>query len=136
MIIRPCRPTEAEAILDLWRRAESAPSVTADVRHVAALVERGDGSLLVAEADGRIVGSLIAGWDGWRGNIYRLAVLPEYRRRGIALSLVAEGERRLREQGAIRIGAIVLRDHPDAVGFWQAAGYTFQEGVGRFVKTA
>ncbi len=110
--------------------------MTADVRHVAALVERSDGSLLVAEADGRIVGSLIAGWDGWRGNMYRLAVLPEYRRRGIALRLVAEGERRLREQGAIRIGAIVLRDHPDAVGFWQAAGYTFQEDAGRFVKTA
>jgi len=69
-------------------------------------------------------------------HILNVAVLPEYRRRGIGLRLVAEGERRLREQGAIRIGAIVLRHHPDAVGFWQAAGYTFQEDAGRLVKTA
>jgi len=33
---------------------------------------------LVAEADGTLVGTVIDGWDGdgWRGNIYRSALLP------------------------------------------------------------
>jgi hypothetical protein len=43
---------------------------------VERLLEDGDGALLVAEADGRVVGAIVAGWDGWRGNMYRLAVLP------------------------------------------------------------
>jgi GNAT superfamily N-acetyltransferase len=51
--------------------------------------------LLVATAHGRIVGSVIGGWDGWRGNIYRLAVVPEYRRLGIARRLVKEVSRAL-----------------------------------------
>ena len=40
-------------------------------------------------------GTVIASWDGWRGAMYRLAVLPSLRRRGIAAALVDEGERRL-----------------------------------------
>jgi ribosomal protein S18 acetylase RimI-like enzyme len=46
------------------------------------------------------VGTIVAGWDGWRGSLYRLAVLPAARRRGTALRLVADGERRLAEKGA------------------------------------
>ena len=81
--------------------------------------------LLVAEADGRIAGTLIAAWDGWRGNFYRLAVLPELRRRGIAAALVRAGEERLRAAGARRLAAIVRR-RPTAAGFWTAAGYEHQ----------
>ena len=69
-----------------------------------------------------IVGSVIATFDGWRGNMYRIAMHPDLRRRGIAIALVREGERRLVEQGCIRIAAIVLLDEEHATGFWAAAG--------------
>jgi ribosomal protein S18 acetylase RimI-like enzyme len=61
--------------------------------------------LVVAEADGTLVATVIGAWDGWRGNIYRLAVLPAYRRRGIARAPVAEADRMLRQMGARRISA-------------------------------
>jgi ribosomal protein S18 acetylase RimI-like enzyme len=61
----------------------------------------------VAEVDGRIVGALIAASDGWRGSMYRLAVDPQYRGRGIARRLVACGEARLRERGVPRVTALV-----------------------------
>jgi len=34
--------------------------------------------VLFAEEEGHIVGTVIGGFDGWRGNIYRLAVHPEH----------------------------------------------------------
>jgi ribosomal protein S18 acetylase RimI-like enzyme len=120
LTIRECRPDEAADVLALWR---------------AAVVGRDDSWLLVAEEDGRFVGTLIAGWDGWRGHLYRLAVLPERRRRGIATALVIAGEERLRALGARRLTAIVLLDHGDAAGFWTAAGFAHQIEAGRFVKT-
>ena len=89
---------------------------------------------LVAEDAGRLVGTLIAGWDGWRGNMYRLAVLPAYRRQGVATALVGEAERRLRALGARRITALVISDHDWATGFWRAAGYELDERMARFVK--
>jgi ribosomal protein S18 acetylase RimI-like enzyme len=81
-----------------------------------------------------VVGSIIAKWDGWRGNMYRLAVLPDYRRLGVARALVEEGERCLRDQGCRRVSAIVMREHEWAVGFWVAASYTNDERMFRFVR--
>jgi len=46
--------------------------------------------LLVATVNGRIVGSVIDGWDGWRGHIYRLAGAPEHWRKGVARRLIVE----------------------------------------------
>jgi ribosomal protein S18 acetylase RimI-like enzyme len=86
-------------------------------------------------AGGRLVGTIVAGWDGWRGNLYRLAVLPSARRRGIALRLVAEAERRLTEKGAVRLSALVMSEHDPAVALWRAAGYTHDPRVGRFVRS-
>jgi ribosomal protein S18 acetylase RimI-like enzyme len=134
--IRECRANEVEQVLALWSVAGSAPSVTNSAPHVLAVVEHDDAWLLVAVEDDRIVGTLIAAWDGWRGNFYRLAVLPGHRRRGIASALVEAGEELLREAGAHRLSAIVLHESEGARSFWAAAGYEQQHAVGRFTKTS
>lgn len=132
--IRPATADEAALVLDVWRRAGSDPSPTDSVEHVGAVIARGDGSLLLAERDGEVVGTLIVGWDGWRGTFYRLAVVPAHRRAGIGRALVDEGERLLRERGARRVGAIVLSGHPDAIGFWESAGYELHAEARRHRK--
>ncbi len=99
------------------------------------MLHRDRESLLVAEADGTILATLILGWDGWRGNLYRLAVEPAHRRTRIGSALVAEAERRLTAMGCRRVAAVVASDEQHAVGFWIAAGYTVGDGIGRFVKT-
>jgi len=90
--------------------------------------------VLVAEADQRIVGSLIATFDGWRGNMYRIAVHPDYRRRGIGRALVKEGERCLTKQGAKRITALVEEKYPWATAFWSNIGYEIEPGIVRFFR--
>jgi ribosomal protein S18 acetylase RimI-like enzyme len=135
VLVRPLDPAEAPAVLRLWTEArDMAPSVPDEVS-LAALLEHDPAALLVAEQDGRIVGSLIAAWDGWRGNMYRLAVAPGARREGIALALVRAGEERLRARGAGRVTALVAIDDLPAVRLWNAAGYRLDEAMGRFVKT-
>ena len=91
-------------------------------------------ALVVAEAEGRLVGTLIVGWDGWRAGLYRLVVLPEVRRMGVATQLIQAGEARLRELGARRISCMVMSDHDHANAFWRAMGYELLDGVGRYVK--
>jgi ribosomal protein S18 acetylase RimI-like enzyme len=130
--IRTAHPDEVGSILELWGRAESPPTVTDDARSLHALLARDPEALLVAVVKGDVIGTLIATWDGWRGNMYRLAVHPSHRRRGIASRLVAEGERRLRDQGCRRITALVLRDEPHAVGLWREVGFVEQPEMVRF----
>jgi ribosomal protein S18 acetylase RimI-like enzyme len=132
--IRPAAAGELAAVLEFWRRAEADPSSTDDVDSLERLVARDPGALMVAEIEGKIIGSLIAGWDGWRGNMYRLAVAPEQRRRGVARALVESGEERLRALGARRIAAGVLSARDNARATWSAAGYAYDPAMSRYVK--
>jgi ribosomal protein S18 acetylase RimI-like enzyme len=122
-------------VLALWDRARSPAAVTPDdVRSVSRLIAHTDDALLVAEHKGKIVGALIAAWDGWRGNMYRLAVLPHLRRQGIATRLVQAGHEYLRGKGVTRVTALVAHEEADAVGLWERAGYQRDEQIARFVK--
>lgn len=133
--IRDCRPEEAKAVLELWRRAAATPSVTDTANDLRRAITDSPANVLVAEVDGRIVGSIIGTFDGWRGNIYRLAVHPDFRRRGIARALVAEVENRFARQGTKRITALVEKAHPLAMNFWEAIGYRVDERIVRRVRT-
>ena len=135
MIIRSAGSRDVDDVLAVWRRAEAEPSATDDPASLLRLLEIDPGALLVAEDDGRLVGTAMVVFDGWRVNLYRLAVVPERRRRGVARALVEEGERRARARGARRYSAIVLAAEAPALGFWEAAGYTRDPRITRFTKT-
>jgi ribosomal protein S18 acetylase RimI-like enzyme len=132
--IRDCRPEEVESVLELWRQADATPGVTDNADDLRRAISQTNANVLVAEADGQLVGSIIGTFDVWRGNIYRMAVHPIYRRRGIARALVGEVERRLTRQGARRITALVERDHPWSGDFWRAVGYGVDSRIVRHVR--
>jgi ribosomal protein S18 acetylase RimI-like enzyme len=132
--IRSAGEAELPSVLALWRAAESLPSVTDTEDALIGLLGRDSDSLILAEAEGKIVGSVIVAWDGWRGSFYRLAVHPRWRRRGIATALIIAGEKRLQGLGAIRVTAIVASQERAAVELWNAAGYRRQAEVSRFVR--
>jgi len=120
-VIRQARADELSAVLQLWRGAGvTPPSVSDSIEGLTLLMHVSDAVLPVATIDYQIVGSVIGGWDGWRGNIYRLAVLPELRRRGIGKQLVQEISRVLFDKGAQRVSALVEHEHPWAIGFWES----------------
>jgi len=135
LTVRDCQPEDVRETLDLWQAAAATPSLTDTHEDLLRAIRESPAVVLVAEVDGRIAGSIIASFDGWRANYYRLAVHPDYRRQGIALALVRAAEERLRQQGAVRFSALVEAAHEDAVGFWEAAGYQHDRRIARYVRT-
>jgi ribosomal protein S18 acetylase RimI-like enzyme len=133
-ILRSGRADDVETLLDFWRRAEASPSSTESAEDVHGLLERDPEALIVAEVGGEVVGTLIAGWDGWRATFYRLAVDLDHRRHGLATTLVRAGEERFRALGAKRLNAIAESHKPGAMAFWASAGYELQTSRSRFVK--
>jgi ribosomal protein S18 acetylase RimI-like enzyme len=120
-LVRPARVDDLSAVLRLWQESDvTPPTITDSIEGLTRLMGESGGMLLIAVIDGMIVGSVIGGWDGWRGNIYRLAVAPEYRRRGIAHRLVAEVSKALFDKGAERLSALVEHDHRWAIDFWES----------------
>ena len=106
------------AVLALWREADAHPTVTDDPAALETLIAGDADALLLAENGGEVVGSLIAGWNGWRGSLYRLAVHPAAQRRGIATELVRRALDELHARGARRIDAFVVTADDHAVAFW------------------
>jgi ribosomal protein S18 acetylase RimI-like enzyme len=135
LAIRQATDADVDAVLAFWREATVEPSTTDDREGVLALLGFAPEALLLALDADQIVGTVVASWDGWRGAMYRLAVHPACRRRGVASQLVTAAERMLRARGARRIHLIVLADEPPANAFWTAAGYAHQPRQRRYVKT-
>lgn len=133
--LRAATPRDVPDLLALWEVAAENDARPADsAAKVEALLDRDPEACVVATAGGRIVGSLIAGWDGWRAHLYRLAVHPEVRRRGVAKLLLTHAEERLRALGATRIDAMVLEGNDLGHTLWEASGYAPQEEWRRWVR--
>ncbi|MFI8321391.1 GNAT family N-acetyltransferase [Streptomyces sp. NPDC085529] len=132
--MRAAVPSDAESVLAFWRESAEGTSISDDVDGVRRLLDRDPEALILAVDGDRIVGSVIAGWDGWRASLYRLAVLPSYRRRGLSKALLQAAEDRFAALGGRRADAMVLEVNERAQRAWEAAGYARQDQWRRWVK--
>ena len=134
-ILRAAIAADVDALLTLWREAAENEDRPADTRPaVTALLRRDPDAVIVAVHGDELIGSVIAGWDGWRGHLYRLAVHPGWRRRGVGGALVAAAEDRLRSFGVRRADAMVFAPNQLGQQLWRAHGYQPQESWRRWVK--
>jgi ribosomal protein S18 acetylase RimI-like enzyme len=103
---------------DLWMRPSDGPDATLlKLTHDPGLF------LIAREPDGRVVGTVMGGWDGRRAYVYHLAVIPERRRRGIGGALMDELEERFRRCGALKVKTQILAGNEGSRAFFGGRGY-------------
>jgi ribosomal protein S18 acetylase RimI-like enzyme len=117
--------SDYQAVLDLWSGMEQGVKVgrSDSLDEIQKKLERDPDLFLVAEAGGRVIGTVMGAFDGRRGMIYHLAVRSEVRRQGIASSLMNEVERRLIARGCVKCYLLVFSDNHDAVKFYERLGW-------------
>lgn len=128
--IRDCRVEDIEQVLSIWETSGAGRTPTDNAQDVRRAIAAPQLEFLVAEVGSQVVGTIMGGYDGWRGAISRLAVEASYRRRGIGRALLAEVEKRFDASGVRVVGALVEKDHPWAMDFWDSTDFTLDE---RFV---
>lgn len=134
VVLRAATAADVGDVIAFWREAAEGTDRADSPEGVLRLLARDPEALILAVEGDRIVGSLIAGWDGWRCHLYRFAVHPERRRRGIGRAMLAVAERRFAAAGAARVDAMVLDGNTLAHGAWAAAGYRPQPEWTRWVR--
>lgn len=131
---RSATAADLDRVLAFRKVSAEGTSISDDGDGVARLVERDPDALILAERDGELVGTVIAGFDGWRCHLYRLAVHPEQRRQGVGGALLAAAEERFATLGGRRADAMVLDRNDLAHHAWRAAGYGPEPQWSRWVK--
>lgn len=97
-------------------------------------LQRDPDLFLVAETDGKMVGTVLGGFDGRRGLVYHLAVTEHYRNKGIGEMLMDELERRLKAKGCIRCYLLVTVDNESAMCFYEKRGWANMKNLSAYGK--
>ena len=106
---------------DLWMRPSDVPEAT------LLKLTRDPGLFLVArDGAGKVVGTVMGGWDGRRAYVYHLAVAPELRRQGVADALMDELEERFRALGALKAKLQILVENETSKAFFAHRGYLLE----------
>lgn len=118
-------PVDYAAVVDLWEHAGPGVQLrqSDSFQEIAKKVQRDPDLFLVAEHEGRLVGTVMGGFDGRRGMIYHLTVAQEYRQRGIGAALMEEVERRLKVKGCLKSYLLVVSGDKDIVQFYKKRGW-------------
>jgi ribosomal protein S18 acetylase RimI-like enzyme len=118
-------PDDYESVIHVWESVGDGIHVSfSDTpEELEKLVTRSPGLFFLAVDQGKVIGTVMGGFDGRRGLIYHLAVLPEYQNRHIGSVLVRQVEQSLNELGCRKIYLFIIPDNMNAAGFYRQLGY-------------
>ncbi len=115
-----------EGVYDLWKKIKGfgIRSIDDSKEGVARFLKRNPTTSVVAEKDGRIVGSILCGHDGRRGCLYHVCVDEDYRRHGIGKRMVVFAMKALKEEKINKVSLIAFTENDIGNAFWNTIGWT------------
>ncbi|MBA3943192.1 MAG: GNAT family acetyltransferase [Herpetosiphonaceae bacterium] len=129
LLIRLYQPADEVQVIDLWQRCGLTVPWNDPQQDIQRKVVFQPSLFWVGVIDGRIVGTLMAGYEGRRGWINYLGVAPEYRRIGIGRQWMATAEAALQELGCPKINLQVRSSNTSVIAFYRSLGFTMDEVV-------
>ena len=125
MIIRNYQSSDYEAIARNLKNDGGYDPVWDGQSNFESLVAENPANILVAEVDGKVVGSvLIDQFGADLAFLYRLIVDEDYRRQGIAGQVIEAAHHELRARGAREVALFADSDRPELLKYYRGKGYT------------
>jgi ribosomal protein S18 acetylase RimI-like enzyme/AcrR family transcriptional regulator len=131
--IRPFRASDTDAVVALWQACGLTRPWNDPRKDIARKLTTQPELFLVAEGDGTLVGTAMAGYDGHRGWVNYLAVDPSAQGRGLGRMLMAEAEQRLEARGCPKVNLQIREGNEPVMEFYRALGYA-RDGAVSFGK--
>ncbi len=129
MSIRSYEELDKENVITLWQRCGLVVPWNDPAADIVRKIDVNPDLFLVGELAGEIIASVMGGYEGHRGWINYLAVLPEYRRSGYAREIMDEVEDRIKKRGCLKINLQVRSTNKDVIQFYNSIGYGVDEVV-------
>lgn len=131
MIIRTMKLEDYDQIYELWSGIKGFGIRTIDDSRegVEKFIKRNPTTSVVAEENGKIIGTILCGHDGRRGCMYHVCVAKEYRQHGIGHKMALDAMERLRAEGINKVSLIAFKSNTVGNKFWHKAGWTYREDL-------
>jgi ribosomal protein S18 acetylase RimI-like enzyme len=119
-------------VVELWRSvfgyetAHNDPALAIDKKRA---VEDGLFFVALDGQTGKLIGTIMAGYDGHRGWLYSVAVDSRHRRSGLGKALVQTAEAALAQRGCLKINLQLLASNAATAAFYEALGYAVEPRV-------
>jgi ribosomal protein S18 acetylase RimI-like enzyme len=127
--IRQFELSDQEKVIALWRKVGIIRVTNDPENDIEKKLEHSPELFLVAEVDGSIAGSVMIGYEGHRGWIYYLGVLPELQRTKIGTALMIKAEEILREHQCPKINLLVKKSNKQVIDFYKKIGFLEDEVI-------
>lgn len=124
MNIRLMTIADYDGICDVWKDHDGINPVDDSIEGFTKYLKRNPATSFVAEDNGKIVGTILAGHDGRRGFFHHVVVLPEYRNRGIGKKMVNYAMEALEKEGINKVALVVFENNQLGNSFWESMGFT------------
>jgi ribosomal protein S18 acetylase RimI-like enzyme len=129
LLTRSFKKADEDAVVELWNECGLTRRWNNPAKDIARKLTVQPELFLVGEKDGKIVATVMAGYDGHRGWVNYLAVAPEHRRQGFGRLLMRQAEERLLALGCPKLNVQVRKSNAEALGFYKSLGYARDEAV-------
>jgi len=129
MHLRPYAAADEDAVIELWRRCELTRPWNDPHKDIRRKLTTQPELFLVGELEGRIIATIMAGYDGHRGWVNYLAVAPEHRTRGYGRLLMRHIEERLTALGCPKLNVQIRATNQAVLEFYRKIGYAADEAV-------
>ncbi len=123
--------SDYDDVYELWANTPGMGiNNTDDSREgVEKYLKRNPTTSFVALVEEKIVGAILAGHDGRRGFIQHITVLPEFRKQGIASTLVDRAMKALEEEGIHKVALLAFKKNELGNIFWDKMEFIVREDV-------
>jgi ribosomal protein S18 acetylase RimI-like enzyme len=129
MQIRPYQASDLAQVLALWRACNLTIAVNDPRKDIERKLAVSPELFLLGEFEGRVVASVMAGYEGHRGWINYLAVAPSYRRKSYGRLMMAAAEQLLDELECPKINLQVRSANAAVVAFYASLGHVTDDVV-------
>ena len=128
--IRSYQTSDESAVIDLWHRCNLVVPQNDPQHDIDMKLKAQSDLFFVGTVSGRIVATVMAGYDGHRGWIYYLAVDPDYQRKQIGRRMMAKAESALQKRGCPKINLQVRTSNQAVISFYERLGFSNDDVIG------
>jgi ribosomal protein S18 acetylase RimI-like enzyme len=127
--VRPYEAADEAAVIDLWQRCGLVVPWNDPRRDIALKLQVNPELFLVGTLDGRVVATVMVGYDGHRGWINYLGVDPDVQRHGFGRRIMDVAEAKLRERGCPKVNLQVRSSNAGVIAFYERLGFRVEDRV-------